>query len=105
MPMTSSPVSDDNAENDSDHSSYDSSAISVDGDSDGDSEDSDFAPDELGIYTGPETDAVLAQSHAHWHNALRAAQSARPGQFPDNAFDLKGLLLCVPALPDSIRAT
>ena len=31
--MTSSPASDDNAENDSDHSSYDSSAISADGDS------------------------------------------------------------------------
>ena len=59
-------------------------------------------PDALGRYTGPEADAVLSRSHARWHDAAQAAEAAAPGEFPPGAFNLKGLLACVPALPDSI---
>lgn len=58
--------------------------------------------DPLGIYTGLEADAVLNQSHSHWQAAVRAARAAPHGQSPSNAFDLKPLLLRIPALPDSI---
>ena len=59
-------------------------------------------PDALGIYTVPEADAVLSRSHARWHDAAQAAEAAAPGEFPPGAFNLEGLLACVPALPDSI---
>ncbi|POR36720.1 Uncharacterized protein TPAR_03084 [Tolypocladium paradoxum] len=58
--------------------------------------------DKLGIYSGAEADLVLGRSHARWHTALGAAKAAGPGEFPKNAFDLKGLLVRIPALPESI---
>ena len=61
-------------------------------------------PDPMGIYSGPEADLVVGKSHVRWHAALDAAKAAGPGHFPENAFNLKGLLVRVPALPNTIPA-
>jgi len=75
--------------------------ISADHSSD-DPSDATPEPDVLGIYTGPEADAVLARSHSHWGKAVRAARNTPPATFPAHVFNLEGLLQRIPALPDSI---
>lgn len=42
------------------------------------------------------------RSNAKWQAALRRAISMRPGSFPENAFDIKAILVNVPGLPESI---
>lgn len=62
----------------------------------------DDEPDVLGIYTGPEADAVLHRSHVLWEGAARAARESPRGEFPDSVFELERLLQRIPALPSAI---
>ncbi len=59
-------------------------------------------PTEPSVIDYPDPSGEFCRSTEQWEAAVTRARSMRPGEFPKESFDLKGLLVRIPKLPTRI---